>query len=169
MSYGTIEIISAPEDMHTVPTDAVAFEEDTYLVLSADRKFREPHMPLMKIMTNLIETRPELPGSVIVKGKNPARMLAIVHDFNQEPSWREEWIKSALDGILQKADSFRFQSVAIPFLGTVHGSLDKHRFVELFRDALKRVSPKFLKHIRLCVPIGTNPKIFDVLCSKGWN
>ena len=169
MSNGAIDIIAAPENLCNVAVDAVAFEEDTYLVLSADRKVRDPQMPLMKIMTNLIETRPETPGSVLVKGKNPTRLLAIVHDLNQDPTWREEWIKSALDGILQKADSLKFQSVAIPFLGTLHGSLEKQRFVELFSDALKGISPKFLKHIRLIVPVGTRAKIFDVLRSSGWN
>jgi hypothetical protein len=117
----------------------------------------------MRVMTKVIETRPQTPGSVLVRGKRPLRLLAIVHDFNQDPSWREEWIASALDRILAEAERQRLRSLALPFLGTLHGSLEKQRFVVLLRDALERNPAIHLERLWLVVPRGTRSKILDIL------
>jgi hypothetical protein len=164
MSVGSVRIVAAPKDTPPFPVDAVAFEEDTFLVLSADPRVRDPHKHIMQVMTRVIETRPESPGSVLVKGNYPHfRLLAIVHDLNQEPSWREEWIASALDGIFREAESRKLRSIALPLLGTLHGSLEKQRFVMLLRWALERMSANHLQLIWLVVPAGTSSKIFQIL------
>jgi len=163
ISLGSLDIVAAPKDSPPFTVDAVAFEEDTFLVLSADRKVRAPTEPLVRLMTRVIETQPETPGSVLVKGKAPLHLLAIVHDLNQEPSWREEWIASALDGIFREAESRRLQSIALPFLGTLHGSLEKERFIKLLRSALERTSPAHLKRLWLVVPAETSSKILEIL------
>lgn len=166
MLLGTINIVAAPEDRPPFQVDAVAFEEDTLLVLSADPKVREAHEPLMRVMTRVIETRPETPGSVLVKNKDPLRLLAIVHDFNQDPSWREEWVTSALDSIFRKVEIRKLRSIAIPLLGTLHGSLEKQRFVVLLQGALERTSANHLERLWLIVPAGTSHKIFQILDSE---
>ena len=166
MSFGSVDIVAAPKDRPPFPVNAVAFEEDTLLVLSADPKVHESHKHLIQVMTQVIETRPETPGSVLVKGKHPLHLLAIVHDLNQEPSWREEWIASALDGIFREAESRKIVSIALPFLGTLHGSLEKQRFVALLRHALERISANHLKRLWLIVPAGTSRKIFQMLESE---
>ncbi|NVM25068.1 MAG: hypothetical protein HWN70_04000 [Desulfobacterales bacterium] len=163
ISLGSVDIVAAPEDSPPFTVDGVAFEEDTFLVLSADRRVRDPREPLVRLMTRVIETRPETPGTVLVKGKRPLRLLAIVHDLNQDPSWREEWIVSALDGIFREAESRRLQSIALPFLGTSHGSLEKERFIELLRSALERMSPNHLKRLWLVVPAGASSRILETL------
>ncbi len=163
MSFGSVDIVAAPKDRPPFPINAVAFEEDTLLVLSADPKVHEPHEHLVRLMTRVIETRPEILGSVLVKGKSPLHLLAIVHDLNQDPSWREEWIASALDGIFREAESRRIRSIALPFLGTLHGSLEKQRFVVLLRGALEQISANHLKRLLLIVPAGTSSKIFKIL------
>ena len=165
LSFGSIDIVAAPKDTPPFIVDAVTVEEDTFLVLSADPEVRDPHKNLVQVMTKVIETRPETPGSVLVKGKRPLLLLAIVHDFNQEPSWREKWIASALDGIFREAESRKLRSIALPLLGTLHGSLEKQRFVLLLRQALERISGNHLKHIWLVVPTGTSSKIFKNLLS----
>ena len=166
ISLGSLAIVAAPKDSPPFTVDAVAFEEDTFLVLSADRKVRAPKESLVRLMTRVIETRPETPGSVLVKGKDPLRLLAIVHDLNQDPSWREEWIASALDGIFREAESRGLQSIALPFLGTLHGSLDKERFIKLLGSALERTSPSHLKRLWLVVPAGTRSRILEILESE---
>jgi hypothetical protein len=163
ISLGSLAIVAAPKDSPPFTVDAVAFEEDTFLVLSADRKVRAPTEPLVRLMTRVIETQPKTPGSVLVKGKAPLRLLAIVHDLNQDPSWREEWVASALDGIFREAESRRLQSIALPFLGTLHGSLEKERFIKLLRSALERTSPTHLKRLWLVVPAGTRSRILEML------
>ena len=163
ISIGSLVMVIAPESMSPFPVDAIALEEDTFLVMSADPKVRDPQKSLMRIMTEVIETRPEIPGSVLVRGERPLRFLAIVHDLNEEPSWREEWIESALDKIFQEAEDRRLNSIALPMLGTLHGSLEKERFVALLLRVLKRNSVNHPERLWLVVPAGTDSKIFDIL------
>ena len=166
VSLGSVRIVATPKDRPPFPVDAVAFEEDTFLIMTADPEVRDPNEPLVRLMTRVIETPPEKPGSVLVKGKRPLHLLAIVHDLNQEPSWKEEWIVSALDGIFREAESRRLKSIALPFLGTLHGSLEKERFVVLLKCALERMSAKYLKRLWLVVPAGTSSKILEILESR---
>lgn len=166
VSLGSLRIVAAPKHRPPFPVDAVAFEEDTFLVLSADPEVRIPNEPLLQVMTRVIETPPETPGSVLVKGNHPIHLLAIVHDLNLDPSWKEEWIMSALDGIFREAEGRRFQSIALPFLGTLHGSLDKERFVALLKRGLERLSAKHLKRLWLVVPTGTRSKILEIFESR---
>ena len=163
ISRGSLSIVAAPKQSPPFPVDGVAFEEDTFLVLSADPVVRAPKESLMQVMTRVIETRPQTPGSVLVTGKRPLRLLAIVHDLNQDPSWREEWIASALDRILAEAETQRLRSIAVPFLGTLHGSLEKQRFVVLLQDALERNPAIHLERLWLVVPEGSSSKILDIL------
>ena len=161
LSFGVIDIVAAPKDSPPFSIDALAVEEDTFLVLSADPKVRDPHMDLVRIMTNVIKTRPEKPGTVLVRAKHPLFFLAIVHDFNQEPSCKEKWIVSALNEIFRVTESRDLTSIAIPLLGTLHGSMKKQRFIVLLSRVLKRVSVSHLKRIWLIVPHGTSSKIFQ--------
>ncbi|MBU2498592.1 MAG: hypothetical protein KKE57_06820 [Proteobacteria bacterium] len=147
-------IIAAPKDNPPFPVDAFAFEEDTFLVLSADTTVRDPKIPLVRIMTRLIETQPQVPGKVLVRGTAPARLLAIVHDLNQEPSWKKEWVEKALEGILRAAEGRNFQAIALPLLGSVHGAMDNDRFVSLLGGILKRTPLHHLKRLWLIVPKG---------------
>ena len=167
-SIGTVSIIAAPKDRQPFKVDALATEEDTFLVLSAHPEVRDPGEPMVRIMTRVIETKPITPGSVLMRGGDPLRLLAIVHDLNQEPSWREEWIVSALDGIFLIAESQGISSIALSFLGTLHGSLEKQRFIVLLRNALGRISTVNLKRIWLVVPDETSSDIFDIL-TPGFN
>jgi len=161
LSFGSIDIVAAPKDSPPFSIDAVVVEEDTFLVLSADPKVRDPHTHLVQIMTNVINTRPEKPGKVLVKGKHPLLLLAIVHDLNQEPSWREKWIESALNEIFRLTESRDLKSIALPLLGTLHGSFEKQRFIVLLSYALNRISAHHLKRIWLIVPPRTSSKIFE--------
>jgi hypothetical protein len=163
ISLGSLEVVAAPKDRPPFPVDAVAFEEDTFLVLSAERQVRDPKEHQVRLMTRVIETRPKTPGCVLVKGTAPLRLLAIIHDLDQDPSWREEWIATALEGILREAENRKLRSIALPFLGTLHGSLAKERFVVLLRCALKRISARYLKRLWLVVPPGTSHKILKIL------
>ena len=166
MSVGSIRLVAAPEDSPPFPVDALAAEEDTFLVLSADPVVREPKEHPVRLMTRVIETQPEPPGSVLVKGKDPLRLLAIVHDLNREPSWREEWVASALDGIFRVAKERKLRSIALPMLGTKHGSLEKQIFAELLRNALERTSLSHLKRFWLIMPDGTGSKTLEMIESQ---
>jgi len=152
ISRGPLTIVAAPRDNQPFPVDAAAFEEDTFLVLSAETTVREPKEPLMRIMTKLIETRPHTPGTVLVKDNRPVRLLAVVHDLNQEPTWKEEWVKRALTGIFQEIESRGLASLALPFIGTLHGKLEKERFLCLLGEVLEGMDFNHLRMLWLIVP-----------------
>jgi hypothetical protein len=163
MTIGSVDVVAAPDKRPPFNVDAVAVEEDTFLVMSAHRRVQDPKEPLIKIMTRVIETRPKAPGSVFVKGGSPLRFLAVVHDLNEEPTWREEWILGALEAIFREAERRELRAIALPFLGTLHGSLEKERFLVLLRSALEKISVNHLKRLWLVVPGKTSSKILEIL------
>jgi O-acetyl-ADP-ribose deacetylase (regulator of RNase III) len=108
-------------------------------------------------MVEGLETESEKPGRVVVCEENPLRFLAVVHDLDQEPSWREDWIEKALEEVLREAERRKLQRIALPFLGTKHGSLEKKRFAALFRGFLKRRPSPY--HLRVWLVLPPNPTL----------
>ena len=72
-------------------------------------------------------SRPE-PGTVIARGSNPIHFLAVVHDLDQTPTVREEWVAKALEQIIREVNARDIRSLAVPLLGGVHGSLSTTQF-----------------------------------------
>lgn len=154
ISVGKTKVVAAPKNTPPFPVEAMVFEEDTFLVMSADPTPSDVKVSMMRIMTGLIEARPRVPGTLVLQGRSPLRMLAIVHDFNQDPSWKEEWIEGALTKVFEESTSMGLQSLALPLLGTVYGSLEKRRFIELLVHTLREAGHKRLKTLWLVVPSG---------------
>jgi hypothetical protein len=163
ISRGPLTIVAAFPDNQPFPVDAAAFEEDTFLVLSAETSVREPKGPLVRVMTKVIETHPETPGSVLVKDNHPVRLLVVVHDLNQEPTWKEEWVQKALAGIFQEVELRGITSLALPFIGTLYGTLGKERFLRLLRALLQDMEFKHLGKLWLIVPPKTKRRMVQVL------
>jgi hypothetical protein len=162
---GSVRLFVAPKEWPPFLADALVEEEDTYLVFSADPEVQETREEPEELMAELLKTNPAVPGSVIVKEGQPLSLLAVVHDLNQEPSWKEEWIANALDRIFWEAESRKLRSLALPLLATLHGSLDRQRFLALLREALERSSPKYLARLWLVVPAGTAREVLGMLVS----
>jgi hypothetical protein len=160
---GNLTIVAAPQHAQPFPVNAVAFEEDTFLVLSAETAVRQPKESLLRVMTKVIETRPETPGSVLVTDTRPVRLLAIVHDLNREPTWTEEWVESALRGIFQEVEKRRLTSLALPFIGSLHGKLERERFVSMLCEVFEGMEFKYLKTLWLVVPSKTKRTILKPL------
>jgi hypothetical protein len=162
----TIELVVAPDAPPRV--DAVVEEEDTYLVLSADPEVHEPEVARLRAFHDAYTAEPSEPGSVVVREGVPTRLLAVVHDLSQEPSWLEEWVGAALEGVLREVDSRRVCTLAMPPLGRVHGSLPRERFIVLLRSALGTVAPRCLERICLVVPGEEVAAFRDLLASGLW-
>ena len=163
MAIGSVRIVAAPEDQPPFPVEAVVFEEDTYLVLSAGwDKIESDDHPVV-ILTEAFDAKPEEPGSVVVYEDSPLRFLAVVYDLDQEPSWREEWVERAIEGIFREAERRRLQTIALPFMGTKHGSLEKERFLLLLRGFLERNCSPYPLRVWLALPGNTRLKIIDLL------
>jgi hypothetical protein len=166
MSFGPVRIVVAPEESPPFPVSAVVAEEDTFLVLTAPPVIRELKEHPLKLLAQAIETPPADPGSVLVKGERSLRFLAIVHDLNQEPSWREEWIAEALQRIFKEAERRKLEALALPLLGGQYGSFKNERFVGLLRCALEQAALKYLKRLWLIVPLRLTREILEMLKSE---
>jgi hypothetical protein len=163
ISVGSVRIVVAPEDQPPFPVEAMVFEEDTYLVLSAEWKKIESDDHPVAILVEALEAEPENPGSVTVLEDSPLRFLAVVHDLDQEPSWREDWIEKALEEVFREAERRKLQRIALPFLGTKHGSLGKERFAALFRGFLKRRRSPYALRVWFILPQGPTLPVNDWL------
>ncbi len=162
MSFGPVRIVSAPENAPPFRVQALVFEEDTWLIMSANPESYEPEEHPIRMMTQMIEARPEQVGTVLVRGNNPMRFLAIVHDVDQEPTWRESWVESALLKIFLNAEQRGIQSIGLPLIGTLHGKLGKQRFVELLYKVLVQMTFNHLKRLWLITP-AENGKALSIL------
>jgi hypothetical protein len=116
--------------------DAWVFEEDTYRVLSADPRVRDPKSHPIRIMTGLHDQQPELVGTVLLTPGQPHRMLAVVHDLDQQPSCQEQWVKLALKDIIGHCQSLEIGTLATHALGCHFGSGSEHTFRRLLQAAL---------------------------------
>ena len=162
-SFHHLRIVAAPVNAAPFDVDAIAFEEDTWLVMSADPKICEPQEHPIRLMTDLIETKPEPVGSVLIQGSQPLRFLAIVHDVNQEPTWKEEWIESALREIFRKAERRRLQAIGLPLIGTLHGRLNNQRFAALLGLVMQQTAFDHLKRLWLITSLTITSDIIEML------
>ena len=119
--FGPIDIVTAPQSATPFEVDALAVEEDTWLIMSAEPTMGDLQEHPIRLMTDLIEARPKPVGSVVVQGRNPMHFMAIVHDVNQDPTCREEWVHSALHAIFREAEG--------PLCDNLHSGdrLDQHQ------------------------------------------
>ncbi|MGD8386628.1 MAG: hypothetical protein PVG49_05780 [Desulfobacteraceae bacterium] len=151
---GSVSVVVAPEHKPPFPVQARVLEEDTFLVMSARPTVCEPEEDPIRLMTRLIETRPEVPGSVRISGRRPYRILAIVHDVNQDPTWRESWVSEALEGALRASEERGIEALSLEMLGCVHGRLDPLRFTTLLIRTIRRIDPGRIQRIWLVSPRG---------------
>ena len=163
ISFAPVSIIVAPENSAPFDVEALVFEEDTWLVMSANPTICEPEVHPIRLMTDLIETEPEPVGSVLVKNGQPMRFLAIVHDVNQEPTWREAWIERALHSVFREVEQRKISAIGLPLLGTRHGRLEKPRFAVILGRVLNKTTFTHLKKIWLIIPPKTNSEFIDTL------
>jgi hypothetical protein len=105
-------------------------------------------------------------GSVRVQGTKPLRFLAIVHDVNQDPTWKRDWIKSALEEIWREVEQRKLRSVGIPLLGTLHGKLQMPNFVDLFANTLMQACHNSLKRIWLIIPAKNTSILMEMLKTR---
>lgn len=146
-------VVEAPENTPPFHVQAIALEEDTSLVLSADTQtIRDPAEHPIRIMTELYEEPAREPGSVVVKGTAPYRFLAMVHDFDQEPSFREAWVRSALSEILVQCRTREVLTLKLEPLGVAHGGLALAGFRELLYTLLNETRSGCLQRIWLVTP-----------------
>lgn len=158
-----IDIVVAPKTLAPFDIDAVVEEQDTALIISEPGIITGPDDKPAWLLANKLESQSLLkPGSVIKRGANPLRLLAIVHDLDREPSWLSEWIAQALDNIIHLSYEQGFSSIQLSVLGAQHGRFDLEEFLQLLVIALNKAQGK-LKKIWLVVPQEDCSKALSIL------
>ena len=116
---------------------------------------KDPGKPTWYLANTLEREQTCKLGSVIVRGSAPIRLLAIVHDIDQEPTCRPESISKAYQALLQIILEKGITSIGLPLLGTVHGKLSIAEAIVLINECLQDQLPDSLQQIWLILPSGT--------------
>lgn len=117
---------------------AVVREEDVQLVLSAVTDLHTTGESLKELEQAALGATNHAPGSVVVQGGRPLRLLAIIHDVDREPSWREDWILAAMQAVFRESHWRGLTRIAMPLPGTVHGRLAPQHAAELLATVLEQ-------------------------------
>ena len=146
------------------PVDAAVIEQDTQLLLdpfSDIKHVPEPYAKLIEQGMQSLKSNNVPPGSVLVRRGTPLKLLAVVHDINLEPSWREEWVAEALQEIFGIVAKRRLTSIAMPMLGTVHGRLAPQRFIDMLGKAYRGGDVSCLKHVWIFAPADIDGEVVE--------
>ena len=165
ITIDTIDIHIAAEDHPPFPVIALVQEQDTSLVLEPDDELRDPgdNKPLWYDANKIELSDAHQPGDVIIKSFNPIRFLAIVHDLDQTPSWKSEWIEMALNKVFQLTGDRSLSALGIPVLGAQFGRFKLEEFMSIFVAALKKQNFEYSLRIWLVVKREECRKAFELL------
>jgi hypothetical protein len=130
-------LIAAPEDAPPpFSIDARVREEDRWLVLSAPPELRDRPANPLAVFTATLEAEPAALGSVVLRGKAPVELLAVVHDLDREPSVTPDDVARALEQVMACCRDRALRRIALPLLGLRHGLIDREVVIELTARAL---------------------------------
>jgi len=164
--YKNVLIIAAPNEHPPFTAEAMAFEEDTYLIMSAEPTHIPPAEHPLRLIAELASLEPEKPGSVVVRGNDPLQLLAVVHDVDDVPTWREEWIENALRSIFLEVNKRQIETLGLPILGSKHGKLDEILFSKLLGNVLAKTEFDNFRRLWLIAPISVNSNLIEMLKQK---
>lgn len=150
-----VEIYIVFENQQPFSTQIQVVEQDNSLVLEADNEIRDPGMDKPAwYLANTLEQQPLCKmGEVIVKPGHPETLWAIIHDLDLNPTWRREWIETAVESLLTFCEEHAIYSIALPILGAQFGRFETTDFIQLLLRALNKNHPSHLKRIALVVTI----------------
>jgi hypothetical protein len=163
---GPVHVVVAPEHAPPFPIDAIAVEEDTHLLLSSDAIVEEPDEDFEELIAAAGRRPANTPGSVLVRKAKPLQFLAIVHDIDCQPTWREDWIASALNGAIEEAEWRRLEAIGMPLLGTRHGNAEMRRVALWLGRCLSRSTFRYLKRVWVIAPHGSEAELMWALRSE---
>lgn len=137
------------DTLSPLPVDVRIFEEDTYLVLTVDPVIRHAEEHPIRLMTKVVESKPNKTGTIVT---NDPSWYAIVHDLDNEPTCRLEWIEMAYRQALLLGEIKRVQKMGIPLLGSVHGKVSSETSLKMLIESIRAASCEYLKKILVLVP-----------------
>ena len=153
LKIGSVRIVAAPDDTPPFSVGALVVEEDTFRLLG-DYPPRDVREGYGRLIREMAAQEPAPVGSVRIGRGRPMRILAIVHDLDQQPSCREAWVTRALDCVFREVDRKAVTALALPFLGTRYQALSPERFLLLVQRSLEHRALRHLKRVWLILPDG---------------
>ena len=147
-TVNAVSLKVVPDSLNPLPVDVRVFEEDAHLVLTIDPVMRYTEEHPLRLMTRVLEAKPNRPGSIVI---NNTSWYAVVHDLDEEPTCRAEWVSQAYVTALALAEKKRVQKFGLPLLGCVHGNILPAESLSLLLKAIKSNSFHHLKEIIILV------------------
>ena len=120
-------------------------------VSSAPNELPTVAEPAIRVMTAALDVEPCDVGSVVVRRGTPHRLLAIVHDFDAEPSCDVDAVRRALSSALVASASLGARSLALPLLGTAARALSLEASSVLVAEAVEAGATDHLHRVWLVV------------------
>ncbi len=148
---GRLRVVPASRDRPPFPVEAIVVEEDAWQVLAADPAVRKPSDHPIRLLRELEHLAPAPVGSVLADEGSPLRLRAVIHDLDQHPSCRPEWVHAGLRAVCGEGARRRLTTLALPLLGSGHGLLPARQCAALLREALPRVRRGQLEKLWLIV------------------
>ncbi len=158
-----IEVVAIHEEL-SFGVDAVVIEQDTARVLAFPQAIVEPASSPQELVREMVEEVRPAPGTVLVEDTYPLRLHAIVHDLDRNPSWREEWVVRALDGIRAEMLARHLSTLVLPMLAVRHGTMEPARFMSLLSNWLQ--GPVAVQGIYLALAPGVTCAVLAALAGQ---
>ena len=145
-------LVPAHETLSLANIDALVIEQDSHLLLGVDEVIRYPRGSFSDLVHAAEDAKAIQPGTVLPRGNDPVRLLAVVHDVDQDPSWRPEWVESALATVFRFAVGRKIRRLAMPVLGGVHGQMSVEAFATLLAENLQKPETDYPERLILLAP-----------------
>lgn len=130
------QLVFSARDEPPFPVDALVEEEDSYLSMSVEPVLTLPDEHPLRVMTDAREAKEVEPGTIVVRRRNPLKLLAVVHRLHERPTWREAWVIEAIGNLCVEVERRQIHALGTPLLGTVHGKMNAQRSFELLSPLL---------------------------------
>ena len=124
------------------------FEEDTHLVLTGDPVVEAPVAHPIRIMTDILDSKPRTPGMLVME----QYWYAVVIDLDRDELCRPEWVEQACEQIFYQTAKQAVPTLAMPLLGNVHGPLPAADSLNLILSTLTATEKTGLNHLQIEVP-----------------
>ena len=158
-----ILVHAAPIEHPPFTVSAIMEEQDTHLLLQRPTTLIDPGKPAWYLANKLEQERIYNLGDIISSGKDPIRLLAIVHDIDRQPTCNLDDISTAYQNLLTTIELHHITSLGMPLLGTVHGQFSLETAMTAFRETMISHPCICLKKLWLILPEGASCECMSLL------
>ncbi len=156
--FGLANITVSEAGAPPFEVDAVVIEQDTSLLMDPDVPVRDPGLSFWRLARAAARQRGGEPGRVLVRrGAGVVRLWAVVHDLEQLPTCRREWIAEALVGVVAEAQRRGVTALTLPALGLATGTVSMPELLDMLAAAMRRAA--LVRSLRVWIPVA--PRLLD--------